>query len=136
MPEFPSFLWLIRIQIYIYKYHIVLLVCLLKDTGFFHILAVVNSASMYTGLHTFFLNWCFYCLQIYTQEWNHWLICFSIFSVFFSFVFLGPHPRHLEVPRLGVQSELRLPGLHHRHSNARSKLCLQPTPHLTAMPDP
>ena len=28
---------------------------------------------------------------------------------FLSFVFLGPHPRHREVPRLGVQSELQLP---------------------------
>ena len=27
----------------------------------------------------------------------------------FSFLFLGPHPRHLEVPRLGVQLELQLP---------------------------
>ena len=25
---------------------------------------------------------------------------------FFFFVFLGPHPWHMEVPRLGVQSEL------------------------------
>ena len=27
-------------------------------------------------------------------------------------------------------------GLHHNHSNARSQLGLQPTPQLTAMPDP
>ena len=27
-------------------------------------------------------------------------------------------------------------GLHHSYSNTRSKPCLQPTPHLTAMPDP
>ena len=26
------------------------------------------------------------------------------------FCFLGPHPQHVEVPRLGVQSELQLPG--------------------------
>ena len=29
-------------------------------------------------------------------------------SLFFSF-FLGPHPRHMEVPRLGVESDLQLP---------------------------
>ena len=30
------------------------------------------------------------------------------FIIFFSlFVFLGPHPRHMEVPRLGVKSELQ-----------------------------
>ena len=28
---------------------------------------------------------------------------------FFLLFFLGPHPRHMEVPRLGVQSELQLP---------------------------
>ena len=27
-------------------------------------------------------------------------------SFFFFFVFLGPHPRHMEVSRLGVESEL------------------------------
>ena len=27
-------------------------------------------------------------------------------------------------------------GLHHSHSNLGSKLCLQPTPQLTAVPDP
>ena len=28
---------------------------------------------------------------------------------FFSFFFLGPHPQHMEVPRLEVQLELQLP---------------------------
>ena len=40
---------------------------------------------------------------------------------FLSFVFLGLHPRHMEIPRLGVQSELQL-GLYHSHSNAGSEL--------------
>ena len=30
-------------------------------------------------------------------------------SSFFSFVLSGPHPQHMEVPRLGVESELLLP---------------------------
>ena len=33
--------------------------------------------------------------------------CFFFFA--FCFLFLGPYPRHMEVPRLGVKSELRLP---------------------------
>ena len=37
------------------------------------------------------------------------LIFFSFFFLFFFLVFLGPHPWHIEVPRLGVQSELQLP---------------------------
>ena len=33
----------------------------------------------------------------------------NLFFFFFFFVFLGPHPKHEEVPRLGVESELQLP---------------------------
>ena len=32
-----------------------------------------------------------------------------LFFFFWSFVFLGPHPRHMGVPRLGILSELQLP---------------------------
>ena len=32
--------------------------------------------------------------------------CYFHFFFFFFLVFLGPHPRHMEVPRLGVKSEL------------------------------
>ena len=31
---------------------------------------------------------------------------FSLFFFFFPFSFLGLHPRHMQVPRLGVESEL------------------------------
>ena len=31
------------------------------------------------------------------------------FIILFLFCFLGPHPRHMEVPRLGVESELQPP---------------------------
>ena len=44
----------------------------------------------------------------------------QLFFFSLSFVFLGPHPRHMEVPRLGVESELQLPA----YATA------------TAMPDP
>ena len=50
--------------------------------------------------------------------------------------FLGLHPRHMEVPRLGIKSELQLPAYGRSHSNARSKPHLQPAPQLTATPDP
>ena len=36
------------------------------------------------------------------------LFCFG-FVFFFSFFFLGPHPQLMEVPRLGIESELQLP---------------------------
>ena len=48
---------------------------------------------------------------------------FLFFS--FSFVFLGLHPRHMEVPRLGVESELQpLAYASHSYGNAGSKPCL------------
>ena len=34
---------------------------------------------------------------------------FWLFFFFFFFCFLGPHLRHMEVPSLGVESELQLP---------------------------
>ena len=41
-----------------------------------------------------------------------------------SFVFLGPHLRHTEVPRLGGLIRAVAMGLHHNHSNAKSELPL------------
>ena len=35
--------------------------------------------------------------------------CFFFFFFFFSFCFLGPHPWHMVIPRLGVELELQLP---------------------------
>ena len=44
---------------------------------------------------------------------------------FFFFCFLGLYLRHMEVPRLGGLIRTTAAGLHHTHSNARSKPCLQ-----------
>ena len=44
-----------------------------------------------------------------------------LFIYLFIYCFLGLHLQHMEVPRLGVESELQLPD---SHSNARSKLHL------------
>ena len=54
----------------------------------------------------------------------------------FLFFFLGPHPWHMEVPRLGVWIRAVATGLHQSLSNLRSGPSLQPTSQLTAMPDP
>ena len=47
-----------------------------------------------------------------STEFTHWepvgVLGLYMFVSFFFFCFLGPHPRHMEVPRLGVQSELEL----------------------------
>jgi len=55
-------------------------------------------------------------------------VCECVFGLF-----LGPHPLHMEVPRLEVESTAA--GLQHSHSNARFKPHLQPTPQLMAAPD-
>ena len=36
-------------------------------------------------------------------------IPFILFCVWGGVLFLGPHPRHMEVPMLGVESQLQLP---------------------------
>ena len=63
------------------------------------------------------------------------LRCNLVFFFFF-WPFLGPLP----VAYGGSQARGRIgavaAGLHHSHSNAESKLHLQPIPQLTAMPDP
>ena len=52
------------------------------------------------------------------------------------FFFLGPHPHQMEVPRLGVESELPL--LAYTTATAtwdRSRICDRVTPQLTATHD-
>ena len=41
---------------------------------------------------------------------SKWMVHLNVKSFFFFglFVFLGPHKRHMEVPSLGIQSELSL----------------------------
>ena len=59
---------------------------------------------------------------------------FGIFFFFFFFSFAAP------VAYGGSQARVRIgtvvAGLRHSHSNMGSEPCLQPTPQLTAMPDP
>ena len=67
---------------------------------------------------------------MYTPASNY---LFIIIITFLCAAFLGLHPRHMEFPRLGIESEAAA-GLHHR--NVGSMLYLQPMPQLRAMPDP
>ena len=58
------------------------------------------------------------------------------FLFFFFFVFLGAHLWHMEVPRLGVESELELPAYTTVTATQDPSPHLRPTPQLTATPDP
>ena len=45
-------------------------------------------------------------------QWFGWLLwrrLVCLFIYLFLVLFLGPHLRHMEVPRLGIESELQLP---------------------------
>ena len=59
------------------------------------------------------------------------LLNFKIFFLFFCF--LGLHPQHMEVSRLGID---RIGAAAASHSNDGSKSKLWPAPQLTATPDP
>ena len=65
-----------------------------------------------------------------TCLFSHFFIYLFIFHLF---VFLGPHPRPMEVPRLWAESELQL---YHSHSDSGSEPRLQPTPQLASVKDP
>ena len=58
------------------------------------------------------------CLCQVLSAWHrlHCLLAVFVSFLFFFFclVFLGTHPRHMEVPRLGVQSKPKPLGLRHR----------------------
>ena len=45
-------------------------------------------------------------LEEYTFSLSSSLLLYYYYYYYIFFVFLGPHLRHMEVPRLGVQSEL------------------------------
>ena len=53
-----------------------------------------------------------------------WCLFFLVFCI------LGPHLQHMEVPRLGVKSELQMPAYATAHSNTGS-LIHQPRPGIT-----
>ena len=47
-----------------------------------------------------------YCLSLEENKEGGWLELLFLVFVVVVVLLLGPHPRHMEVPRLGVESEL------------------------------
>ena len=82
--------------------------------------------TYYTSIH----HW--------TLQNNQALIVLVALIKFFllPLTFLGPHLRHMEVPRLRNQIRTIAASLGHSHSNAGSEQHLQPTPQLTGKLDP
>ena len=61
---------------------------------------------------------------------------YFLFSFFFCFVFLGRHPQAYRGSQARGWIQAVAASLSHSHSNTRNKPRLQPTPHLSATPDP
>ena len=59
-----------------------------------------------------------------------------IYIYIYTYPFLGPHPWHMEVPRLGVKSELEPPTYTTATATWDLEQHLRPTPQLIAMTDP
>ena len=60
----------------------------------------------------------------------------AAFFFFFFFTFFKDAPAEYGRSQVGGQGGAAAAGLYHSYSNTGSELCLQPTPQLTAMPDP
>ena len=80
-----------------------------------------RSSQMRGGTHTRAATWATAVMTpepypLHTEE----LLEILIYLFIYSFVFLGSHPQHMEVPRLGVEWKLQLPAYTTAHSNAGS----------------
>ena len=100
-----------------------------------HILWPCNftSTNVFLGniFRDLYLTFVYEGVHFYLSYNDFYFIYYYYYFVFLSF--LGPLPRHVEVPR---QMGAVAAGLHESHSNVGSEPCLQPTPQITAMLDP
>ena len=64
----------------VYMYHIFTHSSVNGCLGCFHVLAIVNSTAMNIEERVIFLNYSF--VQIYAQEWAHWIVWQLYFQVF------------------------------------------------------
>ena len=109
---------------FIFRYHIILFCIIATYTVFF------DPLSEYKPLDLCFTHFVFptmpstalsiYCINAsqsmvgisclnIIKDGFFLFVCFFVFVFFFFLVFLGPHPQHMEVPRLEVKFELLLP---------------------------
>ena len=69
------------------------------------------------------------------EDYHCWVVKQNLGGFFPFFFFLRPHPWHMEVPRLGIKSEMQL--LAYTIATATGfRPYLGPTLQLVAMPDP
>jgi len=73
--------------------------------GQIQFLVLVGLRSLFPWLHRSLCS----CPYMEAESISHFKSRLILFFFFFFLVFLGPHPQHTEVPRLGVKSEPQLP---------------------------
>ena len=96
-----------------YIYHIFIYSSVDGHLVWFSILAVVNNIAVNIAVHVSFqVSVFFFFFLMYTQEQNCWVICHMVvlfLGFFFYFIFFsGLYLWHVEVPKLGVESEPQL----------------------------
>ena len=64
-----------------------------EHLGYFHVLAIANSAALNSGAHVSFLNR-FFVFQIYTQDWKCWIIWQLYFQLFKEIPYCFPYCLH------------------------------------------
>ena len=82
-------------------------------------------------------NWCpaLFLFDSSSRRLSPIVLNFRFYFLFYFICFLGLHLQYVDVPRLGGRIGATAAGHSDSHSNARSELCLWPTPWLTAMLD-
>ena len=95
--------------------------------SFYSAILIPSLRAIYTDL----------CLLFFSCHMStHCLRSFSfLFFFVFFLLFLGPLPRHMEVPRLGVKMELQPPAYARATATWDPSHVFDPTPQLMAMPD-
>ena len=86
-----------------------------RDRTFILMVGLISHNGNFSFLSFLFLSFSFFFFLFFS---------FPFFSslLFFYLFFLGLLPWHLEVPRLGIESDLQLPSLCHSHSTVRSDI--------------
>ena len=96
--------------LYIYISHIFFILSSIDGhLGCSHILAVVRKVALNIGVYISFQNNVLFSSDKYPgMELLNGIVVlfFNFFMLFYFLSFLGPYPLHMEVPGLGVQSEL------------------------------